>query len=100
MVHWYSGKIVNSFNRFKTEIYRYVYFNIFIPIGLAGMSFGFFLSTVCSSSADALKLSIGVCLPHMLFTGIIWPLEGMPNSWMRSLAWFFPHTAVGTFLDS
>ena len=60
--------------------------------GLAGMSFGFFLSTICNTSMDAIKMAIGACLPHMLLTGIIWPLEGMPP-WMRSLVWYLPHTA-------
>ena len=49
------------------------------------MSFGFFLSTVCDTSMDAMKLSIGACFPHMLATGIIWPLEGMPAQWMVSV---------------
>jgi len=61
--------------------------------GLAGMSFGFFLSTICNTSMDAMKLSIGSCFPHMLLCGIIWPLEGMPHPWMRSAAWYLPHTA-------
>ena len=57
------------------------------------MSFGFFLSTICNTSMDAMKLSIGACFPHMLLCGIIWPVEGMPYSWMRYLVWFLPHTA-------
>ena len=60
--------------------------------GLAGMSFGFFLSTVCNTSMDAIKLSIGSCFPHMLLCGIIWPLEGMPRRWMMTVARIFPHT--------
>ena len=56
------------------------------------MSFGFFLSTVCNSSMDAIKLSIGSCFPHMLLCGIIWPLEGMPRQWMMTVARIFPHT--------
>ena len=56
------------------------------------MSFGFFLSTVCNTSMDAIKLSIGSCFPHMLLCGIIWPLEGMPRQWMMTVARIFPHT--------
>merc|ERR1719210_2392115 len=41
--------------------------------GLAGMSFGFFLSTVVNTSADAVKISIGTCLNHLLLCGILWP---------------------------
>ena len=41
---------------------------------------------------DAIKLSIGSCFPHMLLCGIIWPLEGMPQQWMMTVARIFPHT--------
>ena len=56
------------------------------------MTFGFFLSTVCNTSMDAMKLSIGACFPHLLLCGIIWPLEGMPQEWMRVFARMLPHT--------
>ena len=39
------------------------------------MSFGVFLSTICNTSMEAIKLCIGATLPHMLATGIFWPLE-------------------------
>ena len=55
------------------------------------MSFGFFLSTVCNSSMDAIKLSIGSCFPHMLLCGIIWPLEGMP-AYLRYISYVLPQT--------
>ena len=61
-------------------------------LGLCGMSFGFFLSTICNTSMDAMKLSIGACFPHLLLCGIIWPLEGMPQSWMVTFARLLPHT--------
>lgn len=56
------------------------------------MSFGFFLSTICNTSTDAMKLSIGACFPHMLLCGIIWPLEGMPQAWMVTFVRLLPHT--------
>ena len=56
------------------------------------MSYGFFLSTVVSTSADAIKLSIGTCLNHMLLCAILWPLEAMSSSWMRMFALMLPHT--------
>ena len=58
------------------------------------MCFGFFLSTVCKTSMDAMKMAIGSCFPLMLLCGIIWPLEAMPYSWLRTMAWFLPHTAA------
>ena len=39
------------------------------------MCFGVFLSTICNTSMEAIKLCIGATLPHMLATGIFWPLE-------------------------
>ena len=56
------------------------------------MSFGFFLSTIVNNSADAMKLAVGATLPHMLLTGIIWPLEGIPQTWMITFARLLPHT--------
>ena len=47
---------------------------------------------VCNTSADAIKLSIGTCLNHMLLCGLIWPLEGMPSQWMKTFARLLPHT--------
>ena len=58
------------------------------------MSFGFFLSTICNNSMDAMKMSIGACFPHMLLCGIIWPLEGIQHTWLRGLTWIFPHTSA------
>ena len=58
------------------------------------MSFGFFLSTVCKTSTDAMKMSVGSCFPLMLLSGIIWPLDAMPYTWLRKVAWFLPHTAT------
>ena len=57
------------------------------------MSFGLFLSVVCNTSMDAMKMSVGSCFPLMLLSGIIWPLEAMPYTWLMSIAWYLPHTA-------
>ena len=75
---------MNYPNHHKRPAQNQITPHIFVA-GLAGMSFGFFLSTVCDTSMDAMKLSIGACFPHMLATGIIWPLEGMPAQWMVSV---------------
>ena len=60
--------------------------------GFVVMSFGIFLSTICDTSADAMKLAIGAWIPQLLLSGIFWPLEGMPESWMRMFARVVPHT--------
>ena len=60
--------------------------------GFVGMSFGIFLSTICDTSADAMKLAIGAWIPQLLLGGIFWPLEGMPQVWTRQFARVVPHT--------
>ena len=59
--------------------------------GLAGMSFGFLISSLCESQAVAMQLSIGSFYPNLLLSGILWPLEGMP-SYLRIVAKLLPNT--------
>jgi len=59
--------------------------------GLAGMSFGFLISSLCDSQAVAMQLSIGSFYPNLLLSGILWPLEGMP-SYLRTVAKLLPNT--------
>ena len=94
--------------------------------GVVGMSYGFFLSTVCDTTADAMKMAISSFFPvlmvifmiligsipaffgfssilsHILWQvcGVIWPLEGMPYQWLQQLAWFLPQTASIQVLTS
>ena len=59
--------------------------------GLAGMSFGFLISSLCDSQAVAMQLSIGSFYPCLLLSGILWPLQGMPG-WLQVIAKFLPNT--------
>ena len=59
--------------------------------GLAGMSFGFFISSLCDTEALAMQLSIGSFYPCLLLSGILWPLEGMPG-WLQTVARLLPNT--------
>nr|QTW43728.1 ABCH1 [Eurytemora affinis] len=59
--------------------------------GLAGMSFGFLISALCDSQAVAMQLSIGSFYPNLLLSGILWPLEGMPDV-LRQISLFLPNT--------
>ena len=59
--------------------------------GLAGMSFGFFISSLCDTEALAMQLSIGSFYPCLLLSGILWPLEGMPY-WLQTVARLLPNT--------
>eukprot|EP00092_Neocalanus_flemingeri_P090968 GFUD01115269.1.p1 GENE.GFUD01115269.1~~GFUD01115269.1.p1 ORF type:complete len:186 (-),score=24.59 GFUD01115269.1:39-596(-) len=47
--------------------------------GLCGMAFGLLVSALCDNEQDAIQLSLGSFYPNLLLSGIIWPLEGMPD---------------------
>ncbi|XP_046646484.1 ABC transporter G family member 20-like [Daphnia pulicaria] len=67
---------------------------VFITLlqGLCGMSFGFLVSSICDSEISAIHLSLGSFYPTLLLSGIIWPIEGMTSTWMRSLSYSLPQT--------
>ena len=59
---------------------------------MAGMFFGVLMSTICETSMEAIRLCIGATLPHMLASGIFWPLRGTVPGWLYTLARLLPHT--------
>ncbi|KAB7506588.1 Inner membrane transport permease YbhR, partial [Armadillidium nasatum] len=48
--------------------------------GLCGMSYGFMVSAVSKDEMTAIQLMLGTFYPLLLISGIVWPLEGMPNA--------------------
>jgi ABC-type multidrug transport system permease subunit len=81
-------------------------------LGLAGMLYGLFISTVAPEEAHAMQMALGSFFPVLLLSGVIWPLEAiptglnyislaLPTTWaaeaMRSLmlrGWDIHHQAV------
>nr|AHK05671.1 ATP-binding cassette transporter sub-family H 88708 [Tigriopus japonicus] len=59
--------------------------------GICGMSFGLVISAVCDNEQDAIQLALGSFYPNLLLSGIIWPLEGMPEG-LRYLSYILPQT--------
>lgn len=85
----------------------------------AGMAFGLFLSSVCTTENAAVQTAIAVFYPTMLlsgmlyyrqatlhndltlcdqrgtlvynYAGVLWPLEGMP-AWLRYISYSLPGT--------
>ena len=47
--------------------------------GICGMAFGLLVSALCDNEQDAIQLALGSFYPNLLLSGIIWPLEGMPQ---------------------
>lgn len=56
------------------------------------LALGFLVSSICDSEISAIHLSLGSFYPTLLLSGIIWPIEGMTSSWMRSLSYSLPQT--------
>ncbi|XP_015434840.1 PREDICTED: ABC transporter G family member 23-like [Dufourea novaeangliae] len=52
--------------------------------GVCGMSYGFLISVMCTSTALVNYASVGSFYPLVLLCGLIWPVEGMP----KFLRWF------------
>eukprot|EP00095_Tigriopus_kingsejongensis_P012233 snap_masked-scaffold87_size395581-processed-gene-0.4 protein:Tk12233 transcript:snap_masked-scaffold87_size395581-processed-gene-0.4-mRNA-1 annotation:"abc transporter g family member 20 isoform x2" len=59
--------------------------------GICGMSFGLVISALCDNEQDAIQLALGSFYPNLLLSGIIWPLEGMPEG-LRYLSYILPQT--------
>ena len=59
--------------------------------GVCGMAFGLVISAACDNEQDAIQLALGAFYPNLLLSGIMWPLEGMPDG-LRHLSYFLPQT--------
>ncbi len=59
--------------------------------GTCGMAFGLVISALCDNEQDAIQLALGSFYPNLLLSGIIWPLEGMPQQ-LRYLSYALPQT--------
>ncbi len=59
--------------------------------GICGMAFGLVISAMCDSEQDAIQVALGSFYPNLLLSGIIWPLEGMPEE-LRYLSYTLPQT--------
>jgi ABC-type multidrug transport system permease subunit len=59
--------------------------------GYCGMSYGLAISAGADDETSVLQIAIGSVFPALLLSGIIWPLEGMPE-WVRFLTNFSPLT--------
>ena len=59
--------------------------------GICGMAFGLLVSALCDNEQDAIQLALGSFYPNLLLSGIIWPLEGMPQ-YLRYISYVLPQT--------
>jgi len=61
--------------------------------GIAGMCYGFLLSTLFKEESTAMQAGIGSFYPLMMLSGILWPIEGMPTL-LRKISFYLPCTAA------
>ncbi|XP_055699342.1 ABC transporter G family member 23 isoform X2 [Phlebotomus papatasi] len=67
--------------------------------GLCGMCFGFVISAICELERNAIQLALGSFYPTLLLSGVIWPIEGMPE-FLRYISLGLPLTMATTSLRS
>ncbi|KAK4876452.1 hypothetical protein RN001_012874 [Aquatica leii] len=60
-----------------------------IASGLCGMSYGLFVAALCETETAALFMSLGCFLPLMMFSGVVWPIQGM-HIYLQWVAYAFP----------
>lgn len=59
--------------------------------GLAGMSFGLMVSSICREENTAIMMILGTFYPNLLLAGVIWPIEAIPY-WLRWFSYLQPQT--------
>ena len=66
-------------------------FILALLMGWAAMCFGLFVSSKAKSEFQAMQLNMPVMFPVLLLSGIIWPVQALPN-WIQPLSWMLPTT--------
>jgi len=66
-------------------------FTLGLLLGLAAMCLGLFLSSKASSEFQAMQLTMPIMFPALLLSGILWPVEALPN-WLLPISWILPTT--------
>ncbi|KAL1131052.1 hypothetical protein AAG570_012289 [Ranatra chinensis] len=60
-------------------------------VGTAGTAFGLLLAMICDSFSSATFAALGSYFPLFLFSGMIWPMEGM-HYVLRTIGYVLPLT--------
>lgn len=66
-------------------------FALGLLLGWAAMCLGLVVSTKAKSEFQAMQLNMPLMFPVMLLSGILWPVQGLPD-WLQPLAWALPTT--------
>ncbi|XP_071035907.1 ABC transporter G family member 20 isoform X1 [Parasteatoda tepidariorum] len=68
-------------------------------VGLEGMSYGLFISSIVNDENIAMMIAMGSFYPNLLLSGIIWPVEAMPH-YLRQFSYCLPMTLVADSMRS
>ena len=74
-----------------------VVFVLTVLLGLAGMFYGLFLSSICANESECVQYSVGSFFPVILLSGILWPIEAIPGC-LQYVAAALPTTWAATAL--
>lgn len=55
-------------------------FSLTMILGMAGMLYGLWISSICEDEQQAISLSLGSFFPVLLLSGVIWPVQAMPTA--------------------
>ncbi|XP_076438732.1 ABC transporter G family member 20-like isoform X2 [Babylonia areolata] len=67
--------------------------------GLCGMCLGIMISSCCEKETSAMQLSLGLVYPLLLTSGIIWPIQAVPE-WLMYISEGLPLTIATDALRS
>ncbi|XP_041373715.1 ABC transporter G family member 20-like isoform X1 [Gigantopelta aegis] len=67
--------------------------------GFCGMTLGMVFSVVCDKEESAIQLALGSVYPMLLLSGVIWPIEAIPE-WLRYISVCLPMTYASEAMRS
>ena len=66
-------------------------FSLALLLGWASMCFGLLVSSKAKSEFQAMQVNMPIIFPVLLLSGILWPVEALPN-WIQPISWSMPTT--------
>ncbi|MBC8282455.1 MAG: ABC transporter permease [Nitrospinae bacterium] len=66
-------------------------FSLALLLGWAAMCFGLLVSSKAKSEFQAMQVNMPIIFPVLLLSGILWPVEALPN-WIQPFSWAMPTT--------
>jgi len=96
-----TGLLLGTVLLFEIPIQGYivVVFCLLLLTSWSGMSLGLLISSVAQDERDAMQLSLASFFPAMLLSGVLWPVEAIPQ-WFSWLSLALPTTHIASAMRS